>query len=146
MIKKILIPTDGSEYSRYAVDYAVKLCTALKAEIVLLSVVDVRYEMYDVYSEVQTPVQIEELMREQISRALDKHAAGIQDKGITVKKILRTGDVIQEVLDVVTEEGIDLIVIGTHGRKGISRFLLGSTTEKLVRSAPCPVLTVRPPE
>jgi nucleotide-binding universal stress UspA family protein len=46
----------------------------------------------------------------------------------------------------VDEMNIDLIIIGTHGRKGVSRFLLGSTAEKLVRSAPCPVLTVRPSE
>lgn len=146
MFKTILIPTDGSEYSSYAVDYAVRLCTELKAEVVLLSVVDVHYEMYDVYSEIHAPVQVEEMLREQVSKSLDKHAARIQDKGIKVQKVLKIGDVVQEILNVVEDRGIDLIVIGTHGRKGISRFLLGSTTEKLVRSAPCPVLTVRPPE
>ncbi len=146
MIRKILIPTDGSDYSRYATDYAVNLCQALRAEIVLVSVVDVRYDMYDAYGEVPAPARMEELIREQVSKSLDKSAAEIQAKGIKVKKILKIGDVIREILEVVTQEGVDLIVIGTHGRKGISRFLLGSTTEKLIRSATCPVLTVRPPE
>ncbi|OIP66266.1 MAG: universal stress protein [Nitrospirae bacterium CG_4_9_14_3_um_filter_53_35] len=146
MIKTILIPTDGSAYSRYAVEYAVDLCAALKADLVLVSVVDVRFDMYDVYSEFHSPVRIEEVIREQMSKALDKQAAEIQGREIKVRKILKVGDVINEILTVVKEEGIDLIVIGTHGRKGVSRFLLGSTTEKLVRSAPCPVLTVRPPE
>ncbi|MEK6775402.1 MAG: universal stress protein [bacterium] len=146
MIKTILIPADGSAYSRYAVEYAVDLCAALKADVVLVSVVDVRFDMYDVYSEIHSPTRIEEVIREQMSKALDKQAAEIQDRGIKVKKILRVGDVIYEILSVVKEEGIDLVVIGTHGRKGLSRFLLGSTTEKLVRSSPCPILTVRPPE
>ncbi len=145
-IKKILIPTDGSEYSRYATDYAVNLCEALNAEITLISVADIRYEMYDVYSEVHAVGNVEALIREQVSRALDQHAAEIERRGISVRKILRVGDVIQEILDVVEKEKIDLVVIGTHGRKGISHFLLGSTTEKLIRSAPCPILTVRPPK
>jgi nucleotide-binding universal stress UspA family protein len=102
--------------------------------------------MYDVYSEIHTPVRIDEMIREQVSKALDKNAAEIQDKGINVKKILKVGDVIEEILNVAEAEKVDLIVIGTHGRKGVSRFLLGSTTEKLVRSAKCPVLTVPPSE
>ncbi len=145
-IKKILIPTDGSEYSRYATDYAINLCDALDAEITLISVADIRYEMYDVYSEVHAVGNVEELIREQVSRALDQHAAEIERRGVKVRKVLRVGDIIQEILDVIQKEEIDLVVIGTHGRKGISHFLLGSTTEKLVRSAPCPVLTVRPPK
>ncbi len=145
-IKKILIPTDGSEYSRYATEYAVNLCEALNAEITLVSVADIRYEMYDVYSEVHAVGNVEELIREQVSRALEQHAAEVERRGMAVKKVLRVGDVIQEILNVIENEGIDLVVIGTHGRKGISHFLLGSTTEKLVRSAPCPVLTVRPPK
>jgi nucleotide-binding universal stress UspA family protein len=145
-IKKILIPTDGSEYSRYALEYAVRLCKSLKAEVVLASVVDVRYEMYDAYSEVHAVTQVEELIREQVSKALDQHAAEIIEEGVKVNKIMKVGDVVHELLEMIREEKIDLVVIGTHGRKGISRFLLGSTTEKLIRSAPCPVLTVRPQE
>ncbi len=145
-IKKILIPTDGSEYSHYALEYAVNLCRALQAEVVLVSIVDVRYEMYDAYSEVHAATQMEELIREQVAKALDQHASEMIDKGVNVRKIMRIGDVLHELLEVIREENVDLVVVGTHGRKGISRFLLGSTTEKLVRSASCPVLTVRPPE
>ncbi len=146
LVKSILIPTDGSDYSLYAVRYAVELCRELGAEIVLVSVVDIRYEMYDVYSEIHSIDRIEELIREQITRALKRHAAEIREKGIKVKKIIKVGDVVQEILQVIREESIDLVVIGTHGRKGFSHMLLGSTTEKLVRAASCPVLTVRPPK
>jgi nucleotide-binding universal stress UspA family protein len=146
MIKKVLIPTDGTDYSSYALDYAMDFCKELHAEIVLVSVVDVHYEMYDVYSEIHAPAQIDEMIRKQLNKALDKQAAKIRERGIPVRKILKVGDVIQEILDTVETEDVDLIVVGTHGRKGFSRFLLGSTTEKLVRSAPCPVLTVRPTE
>jgi len=145
-IQKILIPTDGSEYSRYATEYATKLSRELKAGLVLASVVDVRYDMYDAYSEVHSVVQIEEIIREQVTKSLDQRAAELEEKGYKVKKILKVGDVIHELLEIIQSEKIDLVVIGTHGRKGFSHFLLGSTTEKLVRSAPCPVLTVRPPK
>ncbi len=145
-IQKILIPTDGSEYSRYATEYATKLSRELKAGLVLASVVDVRYDMYDAYSEVHSVVQIEEIIREQVTKSLDQRAAELEEKGYKVKKILKVGDVIHELLEIIQSEAIDLVVIGTHGRKGFSHFLLGSTTEKLVRSAPCPVLTVRPPK
>ena len=145
-IQKILIPTDGSEYSRYATEYATKLSRELKAGLVLASVVDVRYDMYDAYSEVHSVVQIEEIIREQVTKSLDQRAAELAEEGYKVKKILKVGDVIHELLEIIQSEGIDLVVIGTHGRKGFSHFLLGSTTEKLVRSAPCPVLTVRPPK
>lgn len=144
-IKKILIPTDGSEYSRYATEYATKLSRELKADLVLASVVDVRYDMYDAYSEVHSVVQIEEIIREQVTKSLDQRAAELEENGYKVKKILKVGDVIHELVEIIKSEAIDLVVIGSHGRKGFSHFLLGSTTEKLVRSAPCPVLTVRPP-
>jgi nucleotide-binding universal stress UspA family protein len=143
-IKRIMIPTDGSEYSQYATEYAVKLSKELEADIVLVSVVDVRYEMYDAYSEVHAVTQIEEMIRDQVTRSLDQRASELEQKGLKVKKVLKVGDVIHELLGVIDEEKVDLVVIGTHGRKGISHFLLGSTTEKLIRSAPCPVLTVRP--
>jgi nucleotide-binding universal stress UspA family protein len=145
-VKKIMIPTDGSGYSGYAVEYAVKLCRALDAEAILVSVIDIRYEMYGAYNEVSSGIRIEELVREQIAHALDRHAAEMMGQGLTVRKLIRVGDVIHELLDVIREEGVDMVVIGTHGRKGVSRFLLGSTAEKLVRSAACPVLTVRPGE
>ena len=144
-IKKILIPTDGSEYSRYATEYATKLSRELQATLVLASVVDVRFDMYDAYSEVHSVVQIEEIIREQVTKSLDQRAAELEEQGYKVKKILKVGDVIHELLEIIKSEAIDLVVIGTQGRKGFSHFLLGSTTEKLVRSAPCPVLTVRPP-
>ncbi|MDX1765066.1 MAG: universal stress protein [bacterium] len=144
-IKKILIPTDGSEYSRHATEYATKLSRELQATLVLASVVDVRFDMYDAYSEVHSVVQIEEIIREQVTKSLDQRAAELEEQGYKVKKILKVGDVIHELLEIIKSEAIDLVVIGTQGRKGFSHFLLGSTTEKLVRSAPCPVLTVRPP-
>jgi len=145
-IRIILVPTDGSDYSRYATAYAGRLATALGARILLVSVVNVTAGIYDAYSEVPAPLQIEEALREQVSRALDKETARLREQGVEVQSLLRMGDVLQEILEAIRTQAVDLVVIGTHGRKGLSRFLLGSTTEKLVRSSPCPVLTVRPPE
>jgi len=60
------------------------------------------------------------------------------------KKIIRTGVTFVEIIDYINEEGIDLVVMGTHGRSCIEHMLIGSVAEKVVRKSPCPVLTVRP--
>jgi nucleotide-binding universal stress UspA family protein len=69
-----------------------------------------------------------------------------REKGITARSIMRTGTPHQEIVDLATEEGADLVVMGTHGRSGLNRVLIGSVTERVIRFVPCPVLTVRKPD
>ena len=84
--------------------------------------------------------------RQWVAEALDKIAAKAKDKGLTVRPLMRTGAPAQEIVDLATAEHADLVIMGTHGRGGVSRVLLGSVADRVIRLAPCPVLTVRTPE
>ena len=78
---------------------------------------------------------------------LEKWASAARAQGMTVRTIVRTGpSANEEIVNLATDEGAELIVIGTHGRTGLNRVLLGSVADRVVRFAPCPVLTVRTPE
>ena len=80
-----------------------------------------------------------------VNQRLDETEKKANELGIKdIVKMTRFGSPYQEILNVAQEKGVDLIVMGTHGRSGIAHFLIGSVTEKVIRTAPCPVLVVRP--
>jgi nucleotide-binding universal stress UspA family protein len=83
--------------------------------------------------------------REWATGAVEQRAAKARAEGCHARAVLRTGVPYQEIVALATDERADLIVIGTHGRGGINRVLLGSVADRVVRLAPCPVLTVREP-
>ena len=146
-VKTILVPTDFSENSMLALQQAAQFATKFDAELVLLHVVETL-----VYPAVtfgagasSLPVLAEEL-HQNASTQMDRVLAEKVPEGIRARGLLREGPAAVEVCAVATEEKADLIVIATHGHTGIKHMLLGSTAEKVVRTAPCPVLTVRDPE
>ncbi|MFB6102443.1 MAG: universal stress protein [Haloplanus sp.] len=139
MYQDILVPTDGSEASTQAVDHAVDLATQYDATIHALYVVDTgAYVSIEVGSEM-----IVEALREEGREAVDAVAATAGDAGVASQTNVVEGDAHRKILDYTDENDIDLIVMGTHGRRGVDRYLLGSVTERIVRSSPVPVLTVR---
>lgn len=81
-----------------------------------------------------------------MANELEKWADGPRAKGITVRTAVLTGSPHQKIVELVKDERADLVAMGTHGRGGVSRMLLGSVADRVIRSAPCPVLTVRAPE
>ena len=81
-----------------------------------------------------------------MEETLEKWADAAREKGISVRTLVRTGSPYQEIVDLATDERADLVAMGTHGRSGVSRLLLGSVADRVIRLAPCPVLTVRKPE
>lgn len=139
--KNILVPTDFSEYGDAAVDYAVQLAKQLDATIHLLHVVT--FPVYGVpelglahANAVAQSAMIES------QRALEGLAARLREQVTVAPVRLEAGDA-REIIDRVADEvGADMIVMGTHGRRGFSRWFLGSIAESVVRTAPCPVLTV----
>lgn len=145
-IERILFPIDFSEGAMNALDYAISLSKEYNAKLYLLHVV---HEI-SMTAGWQVPhIRIDELyrdMEESARKELEKccmeELRGLKD----VERIVLRGIPDEEILKVAREKKIDLIVIGTHGRTGIDRFLFGSTAEKVVRKAPCPVLSVRLPE
>lgn len=134
---KILVPTDGSEGASVSVDHAIEIAEKFDAEVHILYVVDVRASTAgDVWANMVGRFhEIGEDSTSAIAERLRNH--GIE----SVKKVLE-GVPHQEINSYADGNGIDLIVMGTQGRTGLDRVLLGSTTEKVVRTSDVPVMTV----
>ena len=140
-LRKILVPTDFSPGATTALDCAAELAKKLDAEIVLLHVLPTLATYVSVPSLVPLPPQWVESVRMQAEAELAKEANRVAHAKITTQ--LRDGPIAETVLAAAVELGAGLIAIGTHGRRGLSHFLLGSVAERVVRHATVPVLTVR---
>ncbi len=144
-MKKILIPTDFSDCARRAEETATVLGRGLGAELILLHV-SVETPLYNEGMRgLVEPRKVYQAQREWAETTLAARASEIRATGVSAHGIVRSGVAVEAILKLATEEGCDLIVIGTHGRGGLSRFLLGSVADRVVRLAPCPVMTVRLP-
>jgi nucleotide-binding universal stress UspA family protein len=138
--KTLLVATDFSECAEQALDYAVALAGKLDAKIHLLNVIGIPSMGIPEVGVAVTNTLIESTVRTHHTE-LDKLAARRASANIEV--VLRTGDARDVIVDLARELGADLIVMGTHGRRGVRRALIGSIAESVVRTAPCPVLTIR---
>lgn len=138
----ILVPIDFSTYSEQALDYAVMLAAKLDAKIHLINAIPIPALGVPELGVALTASMIDTLVADN-QRALDKIAASKRDVAKIGSVIIRSGDARDVILNAVEELKADLIVMGTHGRRGVSRALLGSVAEMVVRTAPCPVLTLR---
>jgi nucleotide-binding universal stress UspA family protein len=146
-ISKILYPTDFSDLSLHALTYAKEMADAFGAHLHCLHVIDEAYQYWTAVGPEMAPVTppVEDLTtmaESQMQRFADEHLIGLKDAPIT--KVV-SGKPFAEIAIYARENGVDLIVLATHGRGGLTHVLLGSTAEKVVRKAPCPVLTVRDP-
>jgi len=142
MYDTILVPTDGSEPAGAAVAHAVDLAASSGATLHALSVVDsAAYASLDVSSE-----QVLEGLEARAGAATETIAETAADAGVEAVTEVSVGSPHEQITDYAEAVDADLIVMGTHGRTGLDRVLLGSVTERVVRAAPCPVLTVRAAE
>jgi len=139
--KHILVPTDLSEGADQALQYACELARTLDAEIHLLNVVGIPALGVPELGVAVTSTVIDQLVTEN-QTALDQIASSRCNARIGQVQI-KAGDPRDLINRTAQELGVDLIVMGTHGRRGITRALLGSVAESIVRTAPCAVLTVR---
>jgi len=141
-LKRILVPVDFSECSRKALQYAASFAKQFDAEIVLLHVVEP-----PVYSEGTGLAPTSMVFDDTTIRvAAAKQLAEWRNQiasGATVKANVRSGVPYHQIIQSAEETNTDLIVIGTEGRTGLARMLIGSTAERVVRHAPCPVMVVR---
>ena len=141
-IKTILCPIDFSEISTNAMEYAVFLASHHHAKLLLLHVVEYLHEFEHYQILVFTPQELSEKMEKQAYEELTKVTEQVK-KTITVEAVVRQGKAFMEIIKEAMEKDIDMIVMGSHGRTGISHMLMGSVAEKVVRKANCPVLIVR---
>ena len=138
VFNKILVATDGSEYSRRAMVRAVEFAEAYDTELYVVAIVEIMPEIYSI-----APQVVEEKVKKTedyiagIQKLADSH--GIKSRGF-VRDSAEPYNVIAEIAE---KEQVGLIVMGSHGRTGLKRFLMGSTAERVIAQAPCPVLVVK---
>src|SRR5215471_4960678 len=143
LFHRIVVPTDFSECAEGAWALAQRVAAMSGAELVLVHVL-VEAPLFSENALTMDRVRgVYEAARTWGQRSLDAWMEQARAKGINVRVALRTGAPYREIVDLATDEHADLVVIGTHGRGGIDRALLGSVADRVLRLAPCPVLTVR---
>lgn len=133
-IDRILVPIDFSVCSLTALEYAEDVARAFKAELVLVHVEELPL----------TPAELIEVTEGTAARELTRLADHLRADGVESRCQVRAGAPADEILETAEDEHVGLIVVGTHGRRGVRHLVLGSVAEQLVRKARCPVLTVRP--
>jgi nucleotide-binding universal stress UspA family protein len=144
-IKKVLVPIDFSDYSKSSLKYAVNFAKHFQASLILIYVVEpVIYPPDFSMGQIAIPAAGLE-MDKRAKEELDKLAQKEISSDVSVQKIVKTGKPFIEIIETASEENVDLIIIATHGHTGVEQILFGSTAEKVVRKAPCPVLTLREP-
>jgi nucleotide-binding universal stress UspA family protein len=142
-LKRILVPIDFSDYSKDALKYAIPFACQFKASIDLIYVVEpIIYPADFSFGQVGFP-NIEEELQKRGKKQLKNLIKNKKAEKIFRKMVVRTGKPFYEINQYALEENIDLIIIATHGHSGMEHILFGSTAEKVVRKAPCPVLVVR---
>lgn len=148
MYKKILIPTDGSEYSEKAGEYAIWIANQSFSQIMVLNVIDTSYlrsiPQKDLELSLEDQFKAEGNMAVQkFSKKLEESECNGKCKNILFNTLIKKGKPADEILKTIKEEEIDLVVMGASGKHGLNRLYPGSVTESVVRSASCPVLVVK---
>ncbi|SER87242.1 universal stress protein [Natrinema salaciae] len=139
--ERVLVPTDGSDHARTALELGVEIAAETGATLHLLSVVDATRYGIDAESDA-----LLDRLEENTTRALESTAENAALDGVEVRPAVTVGSVHSAIAAYAETEDIELLVMGTHGRSDSDRAYLGSVTERVLRAAPAPVLTVRAPE
>ena len=143
-IKKILVPIDFSDYSLKALDYAIDFATLTNAELFIVNVIEpivypTDFTMGEVVPTFESSIEVN--FSEQLKKIAQEK---IGDK-LKYHLLTKEGRPFLEIISAARETDADLIIIATHGHTGMEHILFGSTAEKVVRKAPCPVLSLRDP-
>lgn len=135
--KHILVPTDFGEVATHAADVACELAVKFGAKVTLFHVWTIPIPVYA--EGIAVPI---DLVQSAAREALDAELARVRAKVTDARGFLVSGAPASSIVEAIGEHGCDLVVIGTHGRRGLPRVLLGSVAEKVVRASPVPVLSV----
>lgn len=139
MFDQILFPTDGSDGATVAFDHVLDIATTHDATVHILNVVDTTQE-----SVLQLRSDSVDILEEDGEQIVSEAADRATQQGVDTVTEVCQGEAYRAIIDYAETQGIDLVVMPTHGRRGLERFLLGSTTERVVRRADVPVLTLSP--
>jgi nucleotide-binding universal stress UspA family protein len=141
-LRRILVPTDFTETSDHALDWAIDLAKRLGASITVLHTYEIPVVGFPDGAIIATP-EIAGRIADASRTALEATMARIQTCGVPLDSLLREGVPWEEINSVAEALPADLVVIGTHGRRGLTRALLGSVADKVVRTANRPIVTIR---
>ncbi|MDP1553302.1 MAG: universal stress protein [Methanobacteriaceae archaeon] len=148
MYKKILVATDGSKHSKKAGEHAIEISNLTGGDILVLNVIETSY--LQTLPGDDLIEKLEEAMKKEGQKAVDDFTKQLEINKcdgacttINLKTALKLGNPADVILKTIEKENIDLVVMGNSGKHGLDRFLLGSVAEKVLRSAPCPVLVVK---
>jgi nucleotide-binding universal stress UspA family protein len=146
-IRTILVPTDFSEDAELAIHAAHRLLASLEqdARLVLIHAFNLPVE-YTAYGPIPTSVDYMKDTGLEAERRLYEMVEPLQREGLSIETLAREGDPAHVIAEEAERRGADLIAMGTHGRTGLRHLLLGSTAERVVEYAPCPVMTIRNPQ
>lgn len=140
---KILIAIDFSENSECAFDYALTLATRFDAELTIIHVINEPVDLRGFYVPHISFEQLEKEIEESAVKMMETFCSTKLGTFSNYKTVIVTGIPCDEIIAAATKMDASMIVLGTHGRTGLDRILFGSTAERVVRSADCPVLTVK---
>jgi nucleotide-binding universal stress UspA family protein len=135
--KSILFATDGSKYSENAANKAIDFAKSYGSEIKVISVVDVTDEFM-----ARAPSAVEDLVKK-AKEIVEDVREKASSKGIKTEGIVREGDAYKVIVNVAKKQKANAVIMGSHGRTGLKRLLMGSVTERVIGHAPCPVLVVK---
>ena len=136
--KKILVPLDGSKYSEKALGRACELVNAFDSKLVLIYVVEKSAPLNFLDRK-----EYLKMLQKFGNKILDKANLSLSKKGIPTKIIIKEGNIVNEIEKVVKKEKCDLIIVGNKGLGSVTRFLLGSVSNKLAQSSSCSILIVK---
>jgi universal stress protein A len=142
-IRQILYATDFSTTSRRALDTAMALAKSQKAKLTIMHVLAPIVLVPEQYLDAVTMDRLQNEARQWSSRQLARLSTRAKNNSVKASVLLREGDAAEQIVRACRSRKSDLIVMGTHGRRGLRKFFLGSVAERVVATAPCPVVTVR---
>ena len=147
-LNNILCPTDFSENSQHATKIALALAALSQANLKLFHVVEpITYpQSTELFEPMLDEVELTMKMEAAFQKQLEDQVAALKEEYPNISGKLVSGNTFLEIIQVARDEAVDMIVMGTHGRTGLAHVLIGSVAERVVREAPCPVLTVKHPE
>jgi nucleotide-binding universal stress UspA family protein len=141
--KNILVPVDFSEFSECAVEYAMFLAKEFSARITLLHAILLYHDDIDEEEHMQAYEKIIRQKEKESNKQLESHFVNGKDRGLQVKyALIRAYSAADSILNYISDNDFDLVVMGTHGRTGLKKWVLGSVAEKVVRLSTIPVLTI----
>lgn len=139
--QKILIPTDGSDYSMHAAEYGVSIAKMLSTQIIVVYVID--EVVLSQFAKVAERDNIEKELKLDGQRQINYVLGLAESAGVKASSLLAEGKPFEQIVQSAKKLDVDLIVMGTYGRRGAERILIGSVAEKVIEYSSCPVLVIK---